>query len=524
MTSAPFIPNPADPGGVLVAEPPRTAVPRADRDPSSAYPQNAQREFEAGVDTTSIVFDHLMPRMPTAKATRRLGETWNVWLLGSLLRQIVRLGSLTIIDPAGEAHTIGHGEPSVMVRISSWRTARRIAFNPDLALGEAFMDGTLRVERGDILDLIDLCLRNLALQDGHWIQRIRRRARYAMRRIAQHNPVAVARANVAHHYDLSDSLYELFLDADRQYSCAYFRTPDDPLEVAQDQKKRHIAGKLILRAGQTVLDIGCGWGGLALYLAEHAGVDVTGITLSTQQHDYAAERAAASKARERVRFQLQDFRHATATYDRIVSVGMFEHVGVGHYREYFQKIASLLTDDGVALVHTIGSADGPGAAHPWIERYIFPGGYTPALSEILPIIEKAGLYVTDIEVLRLHYAETLKAWRQRFIANRHKLEPVYDDRFCRMWEFYLAGCEAAFRRSGLVVFQIQLAKRIDAVPITRDYLMRPFGRPHASDLSERPVHSTTLEPSESAPGFLDPATVGIDPAQGPSGYPGASSA
>ncbi|HWB49683.1 MAG TPA: cyclopropane-fatty-acyl-phospholipid synthase family protein [Stellaceae bacterium] len=520
MTRASFTPDPIAQGAVLVAER-RQAAPSGfaafEGASSYAHPYDAQPEISAGAEPAS---EQLERRTSAPKPARRLGERWNLWLLLGLLRQIIRVGSLTIIDPAGESHTVGRGEPSVTVRISRWRTAQRIALNPDMAFGEAFMDGTLRVEKGDVAGLLDLCLKNLALQKGHWIQRIRQKVRHALRRIAQHNPVAVARANVAHHYDLSDRLYELFLDADKQYSCAYFRSPDDPLEVAQAQKKRHIAEKLLLRAGQTVLDIGSGWGGLALYLAEHAGVDVTGITLSTRQHDYAAKRAAESGVPERVRFHLQDYRHATNTYDRIVSVGMFEHVGVGHYREYFRKIASLLTDEGVALVHTIGAADGPGAAHPWIERYIFPGGYTPALSEIVPMIEQAGLCITDIEVLRLHYAETLKAWRQRFMANRHKLEPVYDDRFCRMWEFYLAGCEAGFRHSGLVVFQIQLAKRIDAVPITRDYLTRSSCRSGASDLGEIPVHSMTPQPTEFSSSSPDPAAVGLDPTQCPSGYPG----
>lgn len=426
--------------------------------------------------------------LPPKKSASRMHETGTLWLLLRLLQQIIRVGGLTIIDPMGRSHALGQTEPVVAVRISDWRTVRRIALNPDLAFGEAFMDGTLKIERGEVFDLLELCLMNLASHKGNWMQRMRRKIRHLTRRVAQHNPVPVARANVAHHYDLSDDLYELFLDPDRQYSCAYYMSPDDTLEVAQAQKRQHIAAKLLLRSGQKVLDIGSGWGGLALYLADAAGVDVTGITLSARQHEYAAKRSTASQVSSRVRFHLQDFRHAAGTYDRIVSVGMFEHVGVGHYREYFRKIKQLLTSDGVALIHTIGAADGPSAAHPWIERYIFPGGYTPALSEIVPLVEQAGLYITDVEVLRLHYAETLRAWRQRFMANRDKLGPLYDLRFQRMWEFYLAGCEAAFRHSSLVVFQIQLANRIDSVPLTRDYICQ----------SEHPANAPTSNNSDDA--------------------------
>jgi len=392
-------------------------------------------------------------------------------LLRGLLQQIIRKGTLTVIGPDGRSYFIGNGVPSVAIRIVDPAVIPRLLVHPDLALGEAYMDGALVVEGGDIYDFLDLCFANLGWSSGHGLRRVRASLKRLVRRITQHNPIPVARANVAHHYDLSDTLYDLFLDADRQYSCAYFVSPDDTLENAQEQKKRHLAAKLLLRPGQRVLDIGSGWGGLALYLARVAGVDVTGLTLSTEQHGYSQHRADESGLSNDVRFLLQDYRQEQGRYDRIVSVGMFEHVGVGHYREYFEKVRDLLADDGVALIHTIGRADGPGAANAWINKYIFPGGYVPALSEILPAIEQAGLYVTDVEVLRLHYAETLKAWRQRFNANRERVAEIYDERFCRMWEFYLAGCEAAFRHGGLLNFQIQLSKRIDAVPLTRDYVM-----------------------------------------------------
>ncbi len=393
-----------------------------------------------------------------------------MFLLGSMLRPIIRKGTLTVVSHNGQRYNFGAGEPSVTVRITKPAMVRRLFLNPDLALGEAYMDGALQVEDGTIYDLLDLCLANLGWDRGNWIQRTRAFGRRLVRRFGQHNSVPIARANVAHHYDLSDTLYELFLDADRQYSCAYFTSPNVTLEYAQEQKKRHIAAKLLLRPGQRVLDIGSGWGGLARYLARVANVDVTGLTLSTEQHRYARQRAIEMGLSERAQFFLRDYRNENARYDRIVSVGMFEHVGVGHYREYFEAVRDLLVEDGVALIHTIGRADGPGAANPWIDKYIFPGGYTPALSEIVPVIERAGLHITDIEVLRLHYAETLKAWRQRFMANRAEIATIYDERFCRMWEFYLAASEAAFRHGGLVVFQIQLSKRIDSVPLTRDYV------------------------------------------------------
>ena len=290
------------------------------------------------------------------------------------------------------------------------------------------------------------------------------------RRFMQHNTLGRARRNVAHHYDLSGELYDLFLDADRQYSCAYFEHPGDDLETAQENKKRHIAAKMLLKPGHKVLDIGSGWGGLGLYLAGLTGAEVHGVTLSAEQHEVSQQRASELGLDDRVKFSLRDYRHETGTYDRIISVGMFEHVGVGHYDEFFGKVRDLLAPDGVALLHTIGRADEPGTAHPFTRKYIFPGSYAPALSEVMAPIQRSGLFVTDIEILRLHYAETLRHWRQRFLANLDRARALYDDRFCRMWEFYLAGVEVSFRCMDMVVFQIQLARRQDAVPLTRDYI------------------------------------------------------
>jgi cyclopropane-fatty-acyl-phospholipid synthase len=276
---------------------------------------------------------------------------------------------------------------------------------------------------------------------------------------------------VAHHYDLSDQLYELFLDKDRQYSCAYFHEWVDDLDTAQLDKKRHIAAKLIIRPGHKVLDIGSGWGGLALYLAGECGAEVTGLTLSVEQHKVATRRAAAAGLSDRVRFHLRDYREENGEYDRIVSVGMFEHVGINHYSQFFAKLKALLAADGVALLHSIGRMDGPGSTHPWIRKYIFPGGYAPALSEVVPVVERLRLWITDIEILRLHYAQTLRLWRRRFEHNRDRLRTIYDERFCRMWEMYLVGSEIAFRRAGHLVFQMQLAKAVDTVPQTRDYML-----------------------------------------------------
>jgi cyclopropane-fatty-acyl-phospholipid synthase len=390
-------------------------------------------------------------------------------LLRNLFTDLVRRGRLTIILPS-DSLTFGSGAPSVAIRVPNSTVIWRIFLNPDLGFGEAYMDGAVIIESGTIYDLLDLCLSNIGWTRGHWLRSIQRSLQRMLMHI-RHNTVNKARANAEHHYDLSQQLYDLFLDEQRQYSCAYFISPGDSLEQAQRQKMRHLSAKMLLAPGQRVLDIGSGWGSLAFYLARSEAVDVTGITLSTEQYEHSRQQAREYGLADKVRFHLRDYREIDGVYDRIVSVGMFEHVGINHYREYFQTIRNRLADGGVALVHTIGALGGPGASNPWIEKYIFPGGYSPALSEIVPHIEKAGLCITDIEVLRLHYAETLRNWRLRFMHNPASKE-IYDERFRRMWEFYLAGSEAAFRHSGLVVFQIQLSKRLDTVPWTRDYIGR----------------------------------------------------
>ncbi|PHS22307.1 MAG: SAM-dependent methyltransferase [Robiginitomaculum sp.] len=387
-----------------------------------------------------------------------------------MLDRIIHEGDLLLILPDESRLRFGNQDAPVTVRFNDWKTCWRIVLNPDLAIGEAYMEGRLQILHGDIYDFLDLCLRNLGRGNGIWIRNLQQKTRWLYRRFMMHNPIGKAQKNVAHHYDLSDRLYELFLDPDRQYSCAYYKGSEETLEQAQENKKRHIASKLLLAPDQKILDIGSGWGGLAFYLAEKAGGNVTGLTLSTEQLRYAKGQVRKKSLAERVQFFLRDYRQETGHYDRIVSVGMFEHIGVGYYNQYFSKVASLLSKDGIALVHTIGCANRPSTPQSWIAKYIFPGGYIPSLSEIVPAIERSGLMITDIEVLRLHYAQTLREWRHRFLRNLDKVTALYDEKFCRMWEFYLAACEASFRHTGLVVFQIQLSKTVNTVPVTRDYI------------------------------------------------------
>lgn len=332
------------------------------------------------------------------------------------------------------------------------------------------MDGSLTIEHGLLADFLRICTVAMeALEQGP-LQAIRRWAAYPLRKIHQYNPISRAQENVAHHYDLSSQFYELFLDPDRQYSCAYFRTGGETLEQAQHDKKEHIAAKLLLKPHMKVLDIGSGWGGLALHLAGTANVDVTGVTLSREQLKVATARAAAAGLSGQVQFHLRDYRRERDIYDRIVSVGMFEHVGVTHYTTFFAKMGQLLTPDGIALLHAIGRMEGPASTNTWLRKYIFPGSYCPALSEVVSAIERSGLWITDVEILRMHYADTLQQWARRFQSNRARVRELYGERFCRMWEFYLAACEMAFRCGRMMVFQIQIARRQDAVPLTRDYL------------------------------------------------------
>lgn len=392
-------------------------------------------------------------------------------LIARMLSRLVKGPRIDVVFPDGSLQSVGQGStPALRMRIVDRPTELKLALNPELALGEAVMDGRVVIEQGSLYDLLDLLIAGLHKARPSGWGKTAEGLRTAVRRFHQHNTPTLAKRNVAHHYDLRSEFFRLFLDEDMQYSCAYFAQPGMTLAEAQLAKKRHIMAKLALAPGQRVLDIGCGWGGLGLSIAGQTGASVTGITLSEEQLAVARERGEASGLP--VEFRLQDYRSMTGGFDRIVSVGMFEHVGVGYYREYFRKIRELLTEDGVALVHTIGRSTPPGATNPFIAKYIFPGGYIPAMSEVSAAIEKEGLVITDVEVLRLHYAETLKAWRERFLARRNEAVAMYDERFARMWEFYLAASEASFRHDDLVVFQFQLARRLDTLPITRDYITR----------------------------------------------------
>ncbi|HWW63176.1 MAG TPA: cyclopropane-fatty-acyl-phospholipid synthase family protein [Sphingomonadaceae bacterium] len=396
-----------------------------------------------------------------------------MFLLDRLLTRIVRAGPLTVIDAKGRRRSYGDASPAtkpVTVRLADNKVMWDIAFQPPLKTGEAYMEGRLILEKGDILDLLDLVGYNARWEDDNPVRSMLWHGRHAARQ--GRNGRRLAKRNVAHHYDLSDRLYDLFLDADRQYSCAYFTDPANSLEQAQADKKTHIAAKLYLKPGQKVLDIGCGWGGMALYLNKVADVDVLGVTLSEEQLKVARRRAEEAGVADRVRFELIDYRDVTGSFDRIVSVGMFEHVGPSHYPEFFETCRKLLTTDGVMLLHTIGHVDGPSPTDPWVAKYIFPGGYIPALSEVAPVVEKAGLWLTDLEVLRLHYAATLEHWYERTQAARDQIIALYDERFFRMWEYYLAASIIAFRHDGFANFQFQLTRRRDALPLTRDYMLR----------------------------------------------------
>lgn len=408
-------------------------------------------------------------------------------VLQVVLRSFFRHGTLRLTMAGGTTMVFGDGtgEP-VAVRFTTRTAQWAVLLDPELAVGETYMNGTLLVEQGSIADFLHLALsQDHSGKPPRWTQ-LQWLARYLWRRLAQFNRPTRARKNVAHHYDLDRRLYALFLDADRQYSCAYFEQPEQSLDDAQLAKKRHLAAKLLVAPDARVLDIGSGWGGLGLYLAEICGARVSGITLSQEQFALSRQRADERGLSDRIEFRLQDYRDIDERFDRIVSVGMFEHVGVGFYDVFFRKCAQILADDGVLLLHSIGRSEGPGITNPWINKYIFPGGYIPALSEVLPAVERAGLLVTDIEILRLHYAETLKHWRERFLAHREDLEKVYDARFVRMWEFYLAASEMTFREQGMMVFQLQLTKRQGVVPITRDYITHQEAHLRGLESGSRP--------------------------------------
>lgn len=417
-------------------------------------------------------------------------------LLKTAAGHIISKGNLAVTDAAGVTYHFGDntGEP-VHLRFTSSKWEREVALDPALKLGEAYMEGGFEFVKGDIYKLLEIIFESTGpiAENQMWMKAMSF-IRTATKRFVQMNTLKRSARNVQHHYDLSGKLYDLFLDPDRQYSCAYFQTPDTDLNEAQLAKKRHLAAKLQVNKGEKLLDIGCGWGGLGLYFARVLGADVTGVTLSHEQFGIANQRAKTLGLENRAKFLLEDYRNLNAQFDKIVSVGMFEHVGIGHFKEYFDHVKRLLKPDGRFVLHSIGRSGEPGATNPWIAKYIFPGGYIPSLSEVIPVIEKSGLIITDIEILRLHYAETLKAWRQSFLAHWDEAKALYDERFCRMWDFYLAASESAFRWQGMMVFQIQLAHRQDAVPLTRDYITQEEERllkidadPNLSMIPMKPV-------------------------------------
>ena len=412
-------------------------------------------------------------------------------VVSRLLRALVARGSLALVDWKGRQHEFGDrsSRERCVIRINDRSLPIKVLASPSLALGEGYMDGAVEIVRGDLRTLLKILTSGMSALATMPVERFRSAAA-SMLRPFRRNSRRRSRRNASHHYDLSGELYRLFLDADLQYSCGYFASGLETLEKAQRAKKRHLAAKLLIEPGSSILDIGCGWGGLALDLARSSGAKVKGITLSAEQLEAAQKRAQADGLASKAMFELQDYREVTERYDRIVSVGMFEHVGSAHYPEFFRTVARTLNPDGVAVVHSIGRRSSPGSTDPWISKYIFPGSYIPALSEVMVAVEKSGLWATDIEILRLHYAETLRSWYQRFQARRDEARQLYDERFCRMWEFYLAACEMMFRNGDLMVFQLQLAHRPDAVPLTRDYV-RDFER---ADVSAAPRFARAAAP------------------------------
>lgn len=407
-------------------------------------------------------------------------------LLSNMLKRFIQKGKLRVIEHDGTLTEFkGSEEPVATMRLHDASLPLKIFRNPELHTGEAYMNGTLTFEDCNLKDFLNLFSINRGSMASYPMQKVLRRISQTVRSVQQHNPIGKAQKNVSHHYDLSTEMYRLFLDKDMQYSCAYFENGDETLEEAQEKKKRHIAAKLKLEDGQRILDIGCGWGGLALSLAQRSNVEVLGVTLSKEQHQVAIDRAKDAGLSDRVRFELLDYRKVNERFDRIVSVGMFEHVGVSRYDEFFGKIYKLLNHDGFALLHSIGHMSPPSVASPWLRKYIFPGAYSPALSETFAATERQHLWVSDVEVLRVHYADTLVEWNKRFQENRKRIADIYDERFCRMWEFYLLSVETMFRTGAQMVFQMQLSRIREATGLTRDYMFEAEEKYRKQDAEKR---------------------------------------
>ena len=392
--------------------------------------------------------------------------------LARFLNKLIKEDGFLLIDASSNKHLIGKPKKKIplSIKLLDKKLHYKLLFYPDLYFGEAYSNGSVKIENGNLTEFLEIALKSIGRKKINNIAEILNKLRGTYRFFTNFNFVKKSKINVAHHYDLSDNFYDLFLDPKRQYSCAYFKSENDTLETAQNNKINHIIKKLNLKPNQKVLDIGSGWGSLAIEIAQKSKCEVIGITLSKNQLEYSKKKARELNLENQVQFKLIDYRQLNEKFDRIVSVGMFEHVGRKFYKTYFNSVKNLLNDNGVALIHTIGSINPPRNPHPWITKYIFPGGYTPSLSEIVDPIEKSGLIISDMEILQMHYSHTLRHWKERFLDKKDKVLGIFDEKFFRMWEFYLTGSEMVFKWGDLVVFQIQLTKNLSSVPITRDYI------------------------------------------------------
>jgi cyclopropane-fatty-acyl-phospholipid synthase len=392
--------------------------------------------------------------------------------LARLFNKIFKKDGFILIDTDLKKYIIGSPENKkpITLRLLDKKLHYKLLFRPDLYFGEAYSDGTIKIENGTLTEFLNLALMNIGRNELNFFSQLLNKLSGSYRYLTNFNFIKKSQMNVAHHYDLSDDLYDLFLDPKKQYSCGYFKNPNDSLENAQNNKINHIIKKLNIKPNQKILDIGSGWGSLAIDIAKSAKCEVTGITLSENQYNHSVKKVKELNLENQVKFKLIDYRQLNEKFDRIVSIGMFEHVGRKFYKKFFKKISELLKEDGIALIHTIGSVNPPRDPHPWITKYIFPGGYTPSMSEVTSPIEKSGLIVSDIEVLRMHYSHTLRCWKESFLLNKEKVTTLFDERFFRMWEFYLTSCEIAFKWGDQVVYQFQLTKNYTSVPNTRDYI------------------------------------------------------
>ena len=390
----------------------------------------------------------------------------------SFLNDLFKEDGFELVDSNSKKYVIGNPkkEKPIIIKLLDQKLMQKLLINPDLYFGEAYMDGSLVIQNGTLTEFLDLAFKNIGRGDINFYGSVIKKIKGTLRYLTNFNKIVKSKENVAHHYDISEKLYDLFLDENRQYSCAYFKNDNDTLEQAQNNKIHHIIKKLNIQPNQKVLDVGSGWGTLALAIAKETKASVTGITLSENQFEYSKNKAKEMNLSNQVDFKLIDYRQLNEKFDRIVSVGMFEHVGRKFYKTYFNTVFKLLNEKGIALIHTIGSSMPPRDPQPWITKYIFPGGYTPSLSEVAKPIENSGLIVSDIEVLRMHYAHTLRNWKERFLSKKDTVLGMFDEKFFRMWEFYLASCEMAFKWGDQVVFQFQLSKDNISVPNTRDYI------------------------------------------------------